>query len=98
MTLEEKEPKELKDLFNLANQVGNKRYHRLTAQDFDDYRKFDFWRYVNGDGECGTTQESREWVNNHSDWNCPICGDRFSDKGGRTIDHKLPRSQYPCYP
>lgn len=89
------EGKELKELFELANQFGNRRYHKLTRQDFEDYRKFDYWRYVNGDSECGTTQESREWVNNHSDWHCPICGDRFSEKGGRTIDHKLPRSQYP---
>ncbi|MGG6298081.1 HNH endonuclease [Leptolyngbya sp. AN02str] len=85
----------LKALFELADKVGNKRYNRLTRQDFDDYRKFDYWRYVNGDSECGTTQESKDWVKENSDWHCPICGDRFSRENGRTIDHKLPRAQYP---
>jgi 5-methylcytosine-specific restriction endonuclease McrA len=89
------EGQSLKELFALANQYGNRRYNRLTRQDFEDYRKFDHWRYVNGDSECGTTQESKDWATNHSDYHCPICGDRFSEKGGRTIDHKLPRSQYP---
>lgn len=89
------EDKNLKELFDLANKVGNKRYHKLTRQDFDDYRKFDYWRYVNGDFECGTTKESQQWARENSDLYCPICGDRFSQKGGRTIDHKLPRAQYP---
>jgi hypothetical protein len=95
MNLEDLEDKELSELFQLANKAGNKRYHRLTSQDFEDYRKFDMWRYVNGDGECGTTEESKEWVKDHSDWSCPICCDRYSKISGRTIDHKLPRSQYP---
>ena len=39
--------KTLKELFQLADKLGNRRYNRLTQQDFDDYRKFDYWRYVN---------------------------------------------------
>ena len=89
------EDKGLKELFQLANQIGNKQYHKLTQQDFENYRKYDYWRYVNGDGECGTTQESKDWVRDNSDWHCPIYGEKYSEKGGRTIDHKLPRSQYP---
>jgi 5-methylcytosine-specific restriction endonuclease McrA len=89
------EDKNLEKLFELANKIGNKRYHKLTAQDFEDYRKFDHWRYINGDSECGTTPESKEWVRNHSDCHCPICGEKYSEQGGRSIDHKLPRSQYP---
>ncbi|MEQ9356589.1 HNH endonuclease [Coleofasciculus chthonoplastes] len=89
------EDKNLKDLFKVADKVGKKRYHKLTHQDLEDYRKFDHWRYVNGSAECGTTQESKDWVKNNSDWHCPICGSRFANVGGRTIDHKLPRSQYP---
>lgn len=85
----------LKELFDLADKVGKKRYNRLTSQDFEDYRKFDFWRYVNGSYECGTTQKSKQWVRDNSEWNCPICNRRFTDCGGGTIDHKLPRSQYP---
>ncbi|MBE9129414.1 MULTISPECIES: HNH endonuclease [unclassified Coleofasciculus] len=87
--------KKLEDLFKLADKVGNRRYHKLTSQDFEDYREFDHWRYVNGDVECGTTQESKDWVRDNSDWHCPVCGSRFADVGGRTIDHKLPRAQYP---
>jgi 5-methylcytosine-specific restriction endonuclease McrA len=89
------EDKELKELFKLADEIGKKRYHKLTRQDLEDYKKFDYWRYNNGDSECGTTQASRKWATDHSDWHCPICGVRFSECGGRTIDHKLPRSQYP---
>lgn len=87
--------KTLEELFGLADKVGRKRYHRLTSQDFEDYRKYDHWRYVNGDGECGTTPESKQWIRDNSDWNCPVCGQRFGDRDGRTIDHKLPRAQYP---
>jgi hypothetical protein len=89
------EDKDLKELFELADDIGKRRYHKLTRQDFEDYKKFDYWRYVNGDSECGTTQASRDWARDHSDWHCPICEVRFSECGGRTIDHKLPRSQYP---
>lgn len=89
------EDAELKDLFKLADDIGKRRYHKLTRQDFEDYKQFDYWRYVNGDSECGTTQKSKEWAKNNSDWDCPICGARFAECGGRTIDHKLPRSQYP---
>lgn len=89
------ENKELKELFKLADKVGKKRYHKLTQQDFEDYRKFDFWRYVNGDSECGSTPESKQWVRDNSEQNCPICRDRFCSRNGRTIDHKLPRAQYP---
>lgn len=87
--------KNLKELFKLADHIGNKRYHKLTPQDFEDYRRFDHWRYINGDIECGTTPESRVWAKENSDWHCPVCGARFADVGGRTIDHKLPRAQYP---
>ena len=87
--------KELDELFKLANKIGNRRYHKLTEQDFENYRAFDRWRYVNGDGECGTTQESRDWVKENSDWHCPICEEHYSKRGGKSIDHKLPRSQYP---
>lgn len=89
------ENKKLEELFELADKIGKKRYHKLTEQDFADYKEFDRWRYVNGDSECGTTKESQDWVRDHSDWHCPICDTRFSECGGRTIDHKLPRSQYP---
>lgn len=87
--------KQLEELFALADEIGGKRYHRLTHQDFEDYRQYDYWRYVNGDGECGTTQESKDWVKDHSDADCPICEQRYSPDNGRSIDHKLPRSQYP---
>ncbi|AFY73957.1 hypothetical protein Syn7502_01925 [Synechococcus sp. PCC 7502] len=86
---------DLKQLFALVDKIGKKRYHKLTEQDFDDYRKFDFWRYINGDYECGTTPESRDWVNTHSHRSCPVCKENYTQKGGKTIDHKLPRSQYP---
>ena len=89
------ENKELEELFQLADKIGKKRYNRLTTQDLKDYKKFDQWRYINGDSECGTTQESKHWAKENSDWHCPICESRFSECGGRTIDHKLPRSQYP---
>lgn len=89
------EDEELGTLFKLANKAGNKRYHRLTSQDFENYRRFDYWRYVKGEYECGTTEESKAWVRDHSDRDCPICGSHYSDNVGRTIDHKLPRAQYP---
>lgn len=89
------EGKGLEELFKLADSIGKTRYNRLTAQDLEEYLKFDRWRYVNGDIKCGTTQESRDWVRDNSDWNCPICNAKFAECGGRTIDHKLPRSQYP---
>ncbi|MEM8612010.1 MAG: HNH endonuclease signature motif containing protein [Cyanobacteria bacterium P01_H01_bin.105] len=87
--------KNLEELFKVADKIGKKRYHKLTSQDFEDYRKYDHWRYVNGDGECGTTPKSKQWIRDNSDWNCPVCGQRFGDRDGRTIDHKLPRAQYP---
>ncbi len=93
--LENLKDKTLKDLFQLANKIGGKRYNRLTNQDFEDYRKFDYWRYESGDYECGTTANSKAWVTAHSDRHCPICETPFSKCGGKTIDHKLPRSQYP---
>lgn len=89
------ENRELQDLFKLADAIGKKRYNRLTQQDLADYQKFDQWRYINGDSECGTTPESQKWVRENSDFHCPICEVKFSECGGRTIDHKLPRSQYP---
>jgi len=89
------EDKELKDLFQLADQIGNKRYHRLTNQDLEDYYKYNNWRYVDGNSDHGTTQESRDWVKDNSESRCPICEEKYADSGGRTIDHKLPRAQYP---
>ncbi len=86
---------DLKTLFKLADKIGRKRYHKLTVQDFEDYRRYDYWRYVCGDGECGTTPESRKWVDEHSDNTCPICEEYYSQRGGKSIDHKLPRAQYP---
>ncbi|MGD1895644.1 MAG: HNH endonuclease [Phormidesmis sp.] len=91
----ENSPKTLEELFAAADKVGKKRYHRLTQQDFTDYLKFNHWRYVNGDIECGTTQKSKQWARENSERSCPICGRWFADCGGRTIDHKLPRAQYP---
>jgi hypothetical protein len=86
----------LGDLFNLANEFGNKRYHRLTPEDFQQYRAFDYWRYVDGDFELGTTEASKQWVWENSDRPvCPVCNHYFSERKGRTIDHKLPRAQYP---
>lgn len=87
--------KELENLFKQADQIGKKRYHRLTSQDFEDYRAFDYWRYVNGNSECGTTAESKQWVRDNSDRYCPVCGEGFTYREGKTIDHKLPRAQYP---
>jgi len=87
--------KTLQELFKLADKVGSRRYHKLTQQDFEDYRKFDYWRYINGDSECGTTLESKQWVKDNSDSYCPICDKKFSFSNGRSVDHKLPRSQYP---
>ncbi|MEP0978947.1 hypothetical protein NC980_00135 [Leptolyngbya sp. AS-A5] len=49
------EDQNLEALFKQADKIGKKRYHKLTAQDFENYRKFDYWRYINGDYECGTT-------------------------------------------
>jgi HNH endonuclease len=89
------EDKELKVLFKLADEIGNKHYHRLTPQDFQDYLQYDRWRYVNADFECGTTQESRLWVNNNSGLKCPICTERYQGSNYKTVDHKLPRSHYP---
>jgi 5-methylcytosine-specific restriction endonuclease McrA len=89
------QPASLRELFAQAKKLGNKRYNRLTAKDLDDYQRFDRWRYVNGNKQSGTTEESKAWVLAHSDYDCPICGEKFRNWGGRTIDHKLPRSQYP---
>jgi len=89
------EDKNLEDLFKLADKIGKKRYHKLTQQDFEDYRKFDHWRYINGDSECGSTPESKNWVKDNSERHCPVCGFSFAQRDGRTIDHKLPRAQYP---
>ena len=85
----------LQELFSLMDKVGKKRYHKLTSQDFEDYRKYDHWRYINGDGEYGATPESKQWVRENSGRNCPVCSQAFSRCGGRTINHKLPRAQYP---
>jgi 5-methylcytosine-specific restriction endonuclease McrA len=95
INLESLHEKTLKELFQLSNEIGGRRYNRLTQQDFADYRKFDYWRYHSGDYECGTTAESKAWVTAHSDRHCPVCEGLFSKRDGKTIDHKLPRSQYP---
>jgi 5-methylcytosine-specific restriction endonuclease McrA len=92
MNLEEKS---LEELFKLADKIGKKPYHRLTAQDFEDYKRFDNWRCINVSIEYVTTKESKDWVWKNSHGNCPICKARFSECGGPTIDHKLPRAQYP---
>ena len=89
------ENKDIGELFKIADKIGKKRYHKLTEQDFENYRKFDRWRYINGDSECGTTEESKIWVRYNSDYYCPICDDKYREDNGRSIDHKLPRSQYP---
>lgn len=89
------EGKNLKELFKLVDQIGKKRYHKLTKQDFENYKKYDNWRYINGDYQSGTTQESKKWVRDNSDWTCPICEENYLERGEKTIDHKLPRSQYP---
>lgn len=89
------ENKDLHELFKLARKIGNKRYNQLTQQDFEDYLKYNSWRYINGDYECGTTEESKVWVRENSDWYCPVCCHNYNERGGKTIDHKLPRSQYP---
>jgi hypothetical protein len=86
---------DLEALFKLADKIGRKRYHKLTKRDFESYRKFDHWRYVGGDSECGTTDESRHWVRENSESYCPICQQKFSRRQGKTIDHKLPRAKYP---
>jgi hypothetical protein len=91
------EHKHLRELFEIVDSIGGKRYHKLSEQDFENYKQFDHWRYINGDYDCGTTQESKDWVNEHSDTNCPICGERYFKREGKTIDHKLPRSQYPWW-
>ncbi|MFN7714398.1 MAG: HNH endonuclease [Pseudanabaenaceae cyanobacterium] len=87
--------KSIDELFKMADQIGNKRYHHLTSDDFIDYRKYDFWRYIDGDGECGTTDESKAWVKGNSSHKCPICNQAYAERGGKNIDHKLPRAQYP---
>ncbi|MEM1242668.1 MAG: HNH endonuclease, partial [Cyanobacteria bacterium P01_H01_bin.26] len=60
-----------------------------------DYKKYDHWRYINGDSKRGTTPKSKQWVRENSDRCCPVCGQSFSHRDGPTIDHKLPRAQYP---
>lgn len=85
----------LEELFKFADRVGNYRYHRLTDQDLEKYLEFDHWRYINGKHDCGITEESRQWVRENSDHQCPVCGNYFSQFNGRSVDHKLPRAQYP---
>ena len=86
---------DLSDLFKLVDKIGSKRYHKLTLQDLIDYQKYDGWRYISGDSKLGSTKESRVWVDQNSTSSCPICGDYHQVRGGKNIDHKLPRSQYP---
>lgn len=85
----------LQDLLAEFDKIAKKRYHRLTNEDFSNYRKFDYWRYVNGDYECGTTDVSKQWVKANSNYKCPVCNRPYINQNGKTIDHKLPRSQYP---
>lgn len=87
----------LQELFKLAKEVGGRRYHRLTDENLEDYHKYDHWRYINGNSEChsGSTPESQQWVHDNSGRNCPICDRLYRLENGRSIDHKLPRSQYP---
>ncbi|WP_310481458.1 HNH endonuclease signature motif containing protein [Chamaesiphon sp. VAR_48_metabat_403] len=85
----------LRELFKLADQIGNKHYHRLTPQDFQKYLQYNAWRYINGDYECGSTEVSKLWVKNNSSLHCPVCRDKYASCNYKTIDHKLPRSHYP---
>lgn len=89
------EHKTLKELFDIADEVGKKRYNRLTEKDFDDYQKYACWRYIDCKFDNGTTQESKKWVRDNSDYRCPICDRLYSQAITKTIDHKLPRSKYP---
>jgi hypothetical protein len=82
-------------LFNLADKIGNKHYHRLTERDWENYLLYNRWRYIKGDFECGTTQVSKDWVKDNSGVNCPICRRKYDRYNHKTIDHKLPRSHYP---
>lgn len=88
---------ELPELFKQVDKFGAKRYHRLTSKDFDNYKCYDRWRYIQGDAELGTTIESKEWVQQNSERRCPVCNDYYYYKpnNGKTIDHKMPRAQYP---
>jgi 5-methylcytosine-specific restriction endonuclease McrA len=86
---------ELQELFKLADRIGKKGYHKLTQKDFEDYKRYNDWRYINSNFDCGTTQESKKWVNDNSERECPICAQNYHQRFGKTIDHKLPRSQYP---
>lgn len=88
-------PPSLEKLFQQANKIGKKRYHKLTSLDFEKYLAYERWRFINGDSECGTTPESRKWVGDNAESHCPVCGHDFRDRGGPSIDHKLPRAQYP---
>jgi 5-methylcytosine-specific restriction endonuclease McrA len=87
--------KDLTELFRLANEIGNKHYHRLTNTDFQEYLRYNVWRYIQGKYECGTTEESKQWVKTNSDHKCPVCQNRYNLGNTKTIDHKLPRCQYP---
>ncbi|WP_024545480.1 HNH endonuclease signature motif containing protein [Picosynechococcus sp. NKBG15041c] len=85
----------LEEILNLAKKIGSKHYHRLTSEDFEEYCKYNHWRYIGGDGELGVTQESKKWVQENSTFGCPICEEKYHYYNGRNIDHKLPRSKYP---
>lgn len=97
ITPENLREKTLKELFRLADEIGGHHYHRLTRKDFREYRKFDHWRYIHGCRQGKTTFTSKAWVGKNSKRNCPVCGQLFTERGGKTIDHKLPRSQYPWF-
>ena len=84
MSPEQLANKDITKLFALAKKIGNKRYNKLTSQDFEDYLQYNYWRYINGDFECGTTEESKQWVAEHSDHYCPICGENYRDRGNKT--------------
>jgi 5-methylcytosine-specific restriction endonuclease McrA len=86
---------DLPELFKLVDEIGCKRYNRLTSQDFEDYRRYEHWRYIQGDSELGTTLESRKWVAQHSNRSCPVCHSYYGSQNVKNIDHKLPRAQYP---
>jgi HNH endonuclease len=86
---------DLKTLFEMVDKIGSKRYHRLTSADLEDYRKYEHWRYIQADAELGSTPTSKKWVDEHSTPTCPVCGDDHHSRGGKNIDHKMPRAQYP---
>jgi hypothetical protein len=38
--------KTLRDLFEIADRLGKRHYHKLTEEDFANYQEYDHWRYI----------------------------------------------------